>query len=140
MDGWRWTWATTGVVVFVGFLGDATATPHSTFATVLFAVSAFVGLAVFVVAMARPKWLPGRKAAEIEERDRVALRHEDEIKLEGRKSNVRRMSGFFSPSPVDYGQRELTEALNRHSDELRMMREAQERQTGTSDSSPEGLS
>jgi hypothetical protein len=53
-------------------------------------ILAGVGLTVFVVAMAHPKWLPGRTAADREEQEREKQRHQSEVNLEARKENVRR--------------------------------------------------
>jgi len=119
------------MVVFVGLLGVGTtwdtATPARPLWPLLFIFGfAVLGLVVFVIAMARPDWLPGRTAAERDEEKR----HQKEIELESRKEGARRMRGFFSPAAPDHDQQRHTEALNRHSDELRLQREAGDDQSG----------
>jgi hypothetical protein len=132
MDDWRRsTWATAGMVVFVGFIGtgitwDATATPTRPLwpLWVFFGVAVF-GLAAFVIAMARPNSLPGRTAAEREEKEREERRHKSELALESKKAEAKRFRDFFSFGNIDYDQRAHTEAMNRLTEELRRQRGAE---------------
>ena len=138
LDGWRWTWATGAFVLFATFLASAInrndATTGGTLA--LDYVLAFVGLAVFVIAMVRPKWLPGRTAVEREEVERERERHESEVALEARKENVRRNPmGRFAPSHGDSDRRRLTDSNNFLATEMRLQREARERQPDSPDES-----
>jgi hypothetical protein len=119
--------------MFVGFLGDATATPHSTLTTTLFFIFASFGLAVFIVAMANPKWLPGRDAAEHEENEREVKQHKSELALEEKKANARTFRQFTNPFSADMGQRDHTHALNRLADEMRLHREFRESQSDGDD-------
>jgi len=125
MGDWRrTTWATTGMIVFIGLLGDATATSHSTLATVLFFVFAFVGLAIFVVAMAHPSWLPGRKSAEREANDAKERRHKDQLELDHKRADAERFRDFLNPHFTEDAQ---NRALNRHSEALERFLDAQDK-------------
>ena len=98
----------------------------STETLVLDYLLAGIGIAIFVIAMMRPKWLPGHNIAERDEEDR----HQREIALEGKKEGARRMRSFTDPWSTDRGQREHTDAMNR----LSAAFERQEQKGGRDDS------
>lgn len=88
----------------------------------IFVALGVVGIAGFLVAIYAPHRLPGRTAVEREDKRRT----QKEIELEDKKEGARLMRGLFSPPAPNYDQRSHTEALNRHSEELRLQREAGE--------------
>ncbi len=107
MDGWRWTWATGGFVLFGTFLANAiNRSPTTSSGTLaLDWVLAFIGLVIVAVAMARPNWLLGHKKAEEEEKERRRKEREHAAQLD----NDQRRRDFMTP---DF-QTSETRAINR---------------------------
>lgn len=112
-------------------MSDSAARPLPFWPVFIFIGLGTVGMIGFLVAIYAPHRLPGRSAAERELERNI----QKELELEGRKANVRRMKNFFSPPAPDYDQRDFTNALNRHSDELRLQRDVKD---GRSDDSENG--
>jgi len=136
MDWRAGVWATGGFVLFATFLAGAiNRGPSTTTGTLaLDYILAFVGLAVFAIAIIRPKWLPGRTLAERESKEAENQRHASELALEGKKANARTFQQFLNPFSEDRGQRNHTDAMRDLAKELRLQREDRERQSGESDS------
>jgi hypothetical protein len=135
-DEWRkGTWATSGVVVAVGLSGEglnwATVTPtRPLWPLWLFFGFAAFGIFVFVVAMARPHWLPGQKIAAKEAQDRKEKWHSDQLQLDHKRAEAQRFRDFFNRPRTDYDQREHTQAMERLSDEMQRARGDEPRQRG----------
>ena len=141
LDGWRYTWATTGIVVAVGLfvegLSWATATPPRPALDLwLIFGFAFLGLVVFLIAMIHPTWILGYKHAKGQEEKRDEERHQNERKRRGQLDQDQHLRDFMNPHFTEDRQ---NRALDRHSEALERWLSAQESKEAGSDEEDSGL-
>ena len=135
LDGWRYTWATTGIVVAVGLfvegLSWATDTPsRPTLDLVLVFGFAGLGLLVFLVAMIHPAWILGYKHAKGQEEKREEERRKQEREHAGRLDQDQRRRDFLNPHFTEDRQ---NRSLDRHSAALERWYEQHEISEGDED-------
>lgn len=115
--------AATMTVTWIG-VRDSGPHPLSFWPIYVFIIMGIGGIAGFLVAIYAPHRLPGRSAAEREERRLEVRRHRSELELDRKKADAERSRRIFSFPRTDWDRREHTEAMNSLAREMRLQREA----------------